>query len=175
MPSFSNITAELSETEGTASYEFTGRLFNSIDFASSLVDGQQYGYVAYYADNSIEGIEVGRGTWFSATGLFTRDVIETSSNSNLPVSWLSGEKIVEIVVTQNQYTDLSNQFANNVYIHNQAISSATWTINHNLGFRPNITITDSSGDECEGDVDHPSLNQAIINFSAAFTGTARLN
>lgn len=58
------------------------------------------------------------------------------------------------------------------YTHTQAVASATWTINHNLGFNPTAVVLDSSGTQCEGTFSYPTLNQMVITFSAAFTGTA---
>lgn len=60
------------------------------------------------------------------------------------------------------------------YLHQQTSSSTTWVINHNLGFRPAIELFDSGSQEIDGDVAHPSVNQAIITLSPATTGTARL-
>lgn len=61
------------------------------------------------------------------------------------------------------------------YLHEQASASATWTITHNLGKYPSVTVVDSAGDECEGNVNHVSLTQTVITFSAAFAGRAFLN
>lgn len=61
------------------------------------------------------------------------------------------------------------------YLHEQAIASDTWTINHLLGKYPSVTIVDSAGDEVEGNVNHISTNQVVVTFSAAFSGRAFLN
>ena len=58
------------------------------------------------------------------------------------------------------------------YTHTQAVSSATWTINHNLGFNPLAIVLDSGGTQCEGSVTYPSTNQMVITFTGAFTGVA---
>jgi hypothetical protein len=60
------------------------------------------------------------------------------------------------------------------YIHTQDVPSATWTITHNLGFRPDVSVTDSAGTEVEGGVAHPTINQTVITFSGGFSGFARL-
>jgi len=61
------------------------------------------------------------------------------------------------------------------YVHDQAIASATWTINHNLGKYPSVTIVTSAGDEVEGDIDYTSINTVQLTFSGAFAGKAYLN
>ena len=60
------------------------------------------------------------------------------------------------------------------YVHTQPLPEAVWTIDHNLGFWPNIYVYDTNGDECEGNVDNVSLNRTVITFSASFAGIARL-
>ena len=58
------------------------------------------------------------------------------------------------------------------YVHNQAVPSDTWTINHNLGGNPTAVVQDSAGTTCEGNFSYPSINQLVITFSAAFSGVA---
>jgi hypothetical protein len=57
----------------------------------------------------------------------------------------------------------------------QGAPSAFWTVVHSLGFRPDVQVFDSSGDQVEGDVDHVSVDELTITFSAAFSGVAELN
>jgi|SRR3990170_2078783 len=62
------------------------------------------------------------------------------------------------------------------YVHDQAIPAATWTIVHNLGYPPNVTVVDSSGREVVGDVTYPIPNTTVeIEFSSAFGGKAYLS
>lgn len=58
------------------------------------------------------------------------------------------------------------------YTHTQAVASATWTINHNLGFNPTAVVLDSAGTNCEGSFSYPTVNQMVITFNSAFTGIA---
>jgi hypothetical protein len=58
------------------------------------------------------------------------------------------------------------------YTHTQAVSSAIWTINHNLGFNPVAVVLDSGGTQCEGSITYPTVNQMVITFTGAFTGVA---
>ena len=58
------------------------------------------------------------------------------------------------------------------YTHIQGSVSSTWTINHNLGFRPSITVIDSGGSQAIGDRTDPTVNQTILTFSPGFSGTA---
>ena len=61
------------------------------------------------------------------------------------------------------------------YAHTQSVASATWTINHNLDFYPNVTVVDSAGTIVEGEIAYTSRNQIVLTFSAAFSGTAYLS
>lgn len=59
------------------------------------------------------------------------------------------------------------------YIHQQAVASATWTINHNLGFQPDVYLADQGGNEIDAQVLHVSVNQALVYFNLPTAGTAR--
>ena len=61
------------------------------------------------------------------------------------------------------------------YNHNQVVPSDTWTIDHGLGIRPNVAVTDSAGHRVEGGIHHVSDNSVVLTFSAAFSGRARLS
>jgi hypothetical protein len=61
------------------------------------------------------------------------------------------------------------------YVHNQATPSATWVINHGLGFFPGVQIENSAGDDVEGDVTHDSALKMTVRFSASFSGKAYLS
>lgn len=56
----------------------------------------------------------------------------------------------------------------------QVSPASTWTINHNLGFRPTVGVFSAGGMEVEADVLHTTLNQTVITFNAPFAGFARL-
>jgi hypothetical protein len=61
------------------------------------------------------------------------------------------------------------------FIFSQANPSSVWTVNHNMGKIPAVTVLDSSGNEVEGEIVHVNTNQLILTFSAAFAGSALLN
>jgi hypothetical protein len=60
------------------------------------------------------------------------------------------------------------------YVHTQSVASATWTINHNLGYVPSVEVFDAGSQEVDADVTHPSVNQTVILFTVPITGFARL-
>jgi len=61
------------------------------------------------------------------------------------------------------------------YTHNQGTSSSIWTITHNLGYYPSITVVDNGDNVVIGDVSYISVNQVSISFSASFGGKAYLS
>ena len=61
------------------------------------------------------------------------------------------------------------------YIHNQISPASTWSIQHNLGRYPSVSIVDSGGSIVLGAVKYISENEIQISFSAAFAGRAFLN
>lgn len=60
------------------------------------------------------------------------------------------------------------------YYHTQMIASAVWTINHNMKRYPAVTVIDSGGSTVIGQVAYTTLNQCVVTFVAAFSGTATL-
>lgn len=60
------------------------------------------------------------------------------------------------------------------YVHNQASASFVWTINHNLGYRPSVELFDAGSQEFDGEVSHPTVNQAVVTLAIATAGFARL-
>lgn len=61
------------------------------------------------------------------------------------------------------------------YVFTQSTPAAVWTINHDLGKYPSVSIVDSANDEVIGEVNYTSTSQVVITFSAAFSGKAFLN
>ena len=61
------------------------------------------------------------------------------------------------------------------YHHTQNTPSNTWVINHNLSFFPNVTVADSAGSLCEGEITYTNNDSVTITFSSAFSGNAYLS
>jgi len=60
----------------------------------------------------------------------------------------------------------------NVYI--QGAASSTWTITHDLGGYPSVTVVNSTGTVVVGTVTYNSTSEIQIEFTAPFSGTAYL-
>ena len=61
------------------------------------------------------------------------------------------------------------------YTHNQIAASSTWTISHQLGFKPNIIVFDSANTQLEAEILHNDNNSITITFSASMSGKAYLS
>jgi hypothetical protein len=64
--------------------------------------------------------------------------------------------------------------ASAAYVHDQASASDTWTINHNLGYRPSVELFDAGSNEFDGEISHPTVNQVVVSLTTAVSGFARL-
>jgi len=60
------------------------------------------------------------------------------------------------------------------FVFSQITPSTVWTINHDLGRYPAVTLVDSAGDAMMTDYDYVDANTIIVTFSAATAGTAYL-
>lgn len=92
------------------------------------------------------------------------DEVEDGEESN-PVFVRDGDTMVF-----NGWKNLSD-----TYIHDQAVAASVWTINHNLGKYPSITVVDTGGNVVSGKYIYPDENTIVAEFNAAFKGTAYLN
>ena len=61
------------------------------------------------------------------------------------------------------------------YLYEQTTPASTWDIVHNLHFYPNVTVVDSSGAVCEGEITYTTINRLTLTFSASFSGKAYLS
>lgn len=61
------------------------------------------------------------------------------------------------------------------YVHTQASAATLWTVPHNLGFRPVVSIYSAGGQEIAGgEVLHLSALTLTITFDVAFAGSTAL-
>lgn len=66
------------------------------------------------------------------------------------------------------------------YTHIQAVPASTWTINHDMGKKPAVSVFDTANSKLEPDENHTSDDTLILTFKAAgiaveTAGTAELN
>lgn len=61
------------------------------------------------------------------------------------------------------------------FIYEQAQTSAEWTINHNLGKYPSVTIADSAGNVFFPAIKYINENTCVVTMNAPMNGVAYLN
>jgi hypothetical protein len=60
------------------------------------------------------------------------------------------------------------------YTHTQSSASTTWSVGHNLGKFPSVSVV-SGGNLVVANVAHTDANNLVITFSAATSGVAYMN
>lgn len=91
--------------------------------------------------------------------------------STVTVTDLTSGEQVDVTVA----TGLVAAAAFATYTHDQASAASVWTITHNLGAKPSVTVVDTADQVCIGTVEYLSLNTVRVTFSAPFSGKAYLN
>lgn len=80
---------------------------------------------------------------------------------------------VEVVGVGPQGAKGDDGAAASTYLHTQSVASATWTINHNLGVNPVVSLYTVGGVEFDGQVTHITANQAVVSLVTSVAGFAR--
>ena len=108
----------------------------------------------------------------SVTGDAAPQVVITEVATNVVVLQMPAAPAVVQVAVEGPQGPAGSAVS---YTHTQASAASTWTINHNLGFRPSVELLSTGSQEIEGDVVHTSTNQTVVTFTSAVAGFARLN
>jgi len=54
----------------------------------------------------------------------------------------------------------------------QSVASASWTVNHNLGYKPFVTILNAGSQEVIAEVNHTNNNQFVVLLNSPMSGLA---
>ena len=107
-----------------------------------------------------------------------RSVDTLAEMNSIPSSYRKEGMTVYVAETQRKYTlNASNQWTVedvNSFIYRQIATSDIWIINHQLGYKPNITVIDSGGSKVYGDELHTNDNSVTLTFTSQFSGIAYL-
>ena len=57
------------------------------------------------------------------------------------------------------------------YVHTQSSASTTWTVNHNLGYYPNVSVLSPARQLMLATIAHTNINQFLVSFNEEQTGT----
>ena len=58
------------------------------------------------------------------------------------------------------------------YEFSQVAPSTLWTVNHGLGYKPQVSILTSGGLEIEASITHVSVNQFTVGLNTSLAGLA---
>ena len=119
-----------------------------------------------------QGVRGAQGTQGvqGTTGLGTQGTQGTSGADGIDGSSLDNTDDLTEGLTNKYFTVERVSFE-----HNQGSASNSWTITHNLGFKPNVTVIDSAGNIVEGEIAYTNTNSLTVSFQSAFSGTAYIS
>ena len=61
------------------------------------------------------------------------------------------------------------------FTFDQQSPATTWSITHNLGFKPSVFVVDTSDTVCFGDIEYTNNNALTVTFAQSFAGKAYLS
>ena len=70
---------------------------------------------------------------------------------------------------------LASASQDKTFVFDQAVPSAVWTITHNLGKFPSVSVVDTQKEVYWGNIEYINSNQLKVTFSGSFAGQAFLN
>jgi len=136
---------------------------NTVAFMQYLVNND----VLISEQNNIDEFGHFKITGYTALGnnLYTLDLTNIGGNGNLDL---------------NKYYDfatftISSGVGDKNFVFNQAVASATWTVQHNLNKFPSCTMVLGTGQQGYGDVTFIDENNLTITFAGAESGKAYIN
>lgn len=87
----------------------------------------------------------------------------------------SDKDVLSYDATNQRWEAVSLSAVMTTYTHIQSSAVSTWSINHNLGRYPSVSVVDSAGNKVIGDVEYVDSDNIDITFCASFSGKAYLN
>lgn len=97
-------------------------------------------------------------------------IVDTTSPVQ-SVNGMTGHVLLDLQFEDIEQSDPVNHVK---YVHTQAAIASSWTINHNLGFFPNVTVLDNSNRILETYIEYNNINTATIIMNSAASGKAFL-
>jgi hypothetical protein len=95
----------------------------------------------------------------------------TLVSAAIPVTQTLQEQPYEVVI-QSQVLPGPPGPAGVHYTHYQMVPNTTWIVNHNLGYKPHITVLSPGGTALVCEIIHTNVNQAVLIFNLPTAGTA---
>lgn len=80
-----------------------------------------------------------------------------------------------VLANDKHYAISDNTAGDKTFTFAQSTPASTWIIDHNLNKKPSVSVVDTGGNLCYGEVVHNSNNRLTVTFSASFAGEAYIN
>ena len=171
---------------GQGYFSITSGGVDNIPFASittltlSVADMGNQNTVAFLDYLVGSDILIGEQNEISTFGQY--DVISYTVNPgndkyyNLVVNYKGGNGVLTI----DKYYDVINftlaaDVEDKTFVFTQGVPSIQWTVQHNLGKFPSVSVVNNNNVLLYGDTTYIDSNELTINFSAGFSGKAYLN
>lgn len=113
-------------------------------------------------------------TYDDAAGLVPSGPLVTDSVGNLSFYIAPGSYDFEVRGVRVPFDVEAPSSGTAAYTHTQTILNDTWTIIHNLGFKPQVAVV-IGGEEVLADVSWPDLNTVIVGLDIPRMGYAYLS
>lgn len=167
-PTWKNRVQETSTTAGNGNFMLNGATVGYKNFFDSVGLNTLVEYGITNKDVPAEW-EIGLGVLVGSSQFQRQTVYDGSSGIGATVNFSAGTKTIYITLSAESI----RPDANFLFIQDAPLSS--WSIPHNLGKKPSVTVTDSAGTQVYGEVVYVDNNNVTINFTAGFSGNAYLN
>lgn len=166
MSVYADRVQEITTTNGTGTVDLGGAVTGYQTFANAFTSNT----VVYYCITDGTEWEVGHGTFtVGSPSTISRSTVLSSSNAGGLVDFTS--PVMNIFCT----LPAAMVGGNASYDFIQTSPSLNWIVNHNLGYFPTVSIFDTGGNVVDAQVQHISINQAILTFTSSLAGIARFN
>jgi hypothetical protein len=107
-------------------------------------------------------------TWKGRT--YRAGVVYTIADASVARSWIASGKATDYNGVSPAPSAILTHF-----VHTQSAASSTWTIAHNMGRYPSVTIVDAQGNVIQAEIAYLTTTSVRITFSEPVAGSAYLN
>lgn len=142
---------------------------------ASVYNSADEGVIVY--DKTLDTFFAWNGNAWIQTGITQTDLQKIGeaydrSVMSVDVTSTNTDRTVTLNYRDETFTADVYKYA---HIHNQPTPSAQWTITHNLGKYPSVSVVDTANNEVIGEIEYLTDTNLTIRFSAPFSGKAFLN
>lgn len=121
----------------------------------------------------------GKGGWREVATIAERDRVTSPRRTAGMAVYVTETSTLYILnsdlLTWRVFSDGGSVPVHNTFIHEQGVAAETWTIRHDLGCYPSVTVVDSADNVITCSVEYVDNSTCIIRMNGEFKGKAYLN